>query len=192
MNSPGLEGMPHMNELEIAAYLDRRLAPADRERVESHLAGCPECRDELVETRKLLGKTGRPRTLLILGMTAAAAALALLVGPGILPRPAIHADSLIRDGVSGSIIVAHGPMGEVPTDRIRFVWAREARATSYRLTLARADGTPIWTRSGGDTAVALPDSLRLTAGTRYLWVADALLADGGSRSTGLREFVVAP
>jgi len=180
-----------MNELEIAAYLDRRLSGVERERVESHLAGCAECREELVETHKLLRRARRPRVLFIMGAAAAAAALTLLVGPGLLQRPTVTADSLLRHDDSPATLVAHGPLGEVRPGPLRFVWASEPRATTYRLTVAQADGQPVWTRSGSDTAVALPDSVSLTPGGRYLWVADALLDDGGSRSTGLREFVVA-
>jgi hypothetical protein len=37
--------------------------------------------------------------------------------------------------------------------------------------------------------VILPASVTLRAGDRYFWVADAILEDGSSRSTGLREFI---
>jgi hypothetical protein len=72
---------------------------------------------------------------------------------------------------------------------LRFVWASAPNAISYRLTLTDANGSTIWTNSGLDTVVALPDSVLLTVGARYFWVADALVSDGQSRSTELREFV---
>jgi hypothetical protein len=179
-----------MNELEIAAYLDRRLSGAERERAESHLAGCPECRTEVIEADRLLRRMRRPRVFLIMGMAAAAAAVILLVGPGLLRHRAVTPDSLVRDGGQTPPIVAYGPIGEVASAPLRFVWAAEPGATTYRLTIAKADGNPVWSHSGGDTVVALPDSVVLTPGIRYLWVTDALLEGGSSRSTGLREFVV--
>ena len=40
---------PHLEAGEVAAYIDRRLAPAERDRVEKHLSVCPECRGEVIE-----------------------------------------------------------------------------------------------------------------------------------------------
>jgi hypothetical protein len=178
-----------MNEFEIAAYLDRRLSGPERERAESHLAGCAECRDEVAQAHQLLRRARRPKVLFIAGIAAAAAVAVLVIGPGLLRQSSITADSLIRGGAQASPVVAYGPIGEVPMTSLRFVWAAEPGATTYRLTVAQVDGTPVWTRSGSDTAVTLPDSISLTAGNRYVWVADALLTSGGSRSTGLREFL---
>lgn len=179
-----------MNELEIAAYLDRRLTSVERERVESHLADCAECREEMIESHKLLRRARRPRVLFLIGVAAAAAVVTLLIGPGLLRQSSMTADSLVRDDGAPSAIVAHGPIGEVPVASLRFVWAAVPGAATYRLTVAQVDGKPVWTGSGSDTAVPLPDSVSLTPGGRYVWVADALLGDGSSRSTGLREFLV--
>ena len=40
----------HLSPEEMAAYLDGRIAPADRARLQTHLAHCPDCRREVVET----------------------------------------------------------------------------------------------------------------------------------------------
>lgn len=37
---------PHLDDT-LSAYLDDELAPAGRREAEAHLAGCPECREEL-------------------------------------------------------------------------------------------------------------------------------------------------
>lgn len=37
------------------ALIEKRLSPADRARVEAHLAACPECREKLAEMRDLVG-----------------------------------------------------------------------------------------------------------------------------------------
>ena len=70
---------------------------------------------------------------------------------------------------------------------MRFVWGNVPGALSYQFTLSRADGTPIWARGGSDTAFTLPDSVVLQPGARYLWTTDALLPDGSTRSSGVRE-----
>lgn len=41
-------GSGHLDDT-LSAYLDDELAPAARREAEAHLAGCPECRDELDE-----------------------------------------------------------------------------------------------------------------------------------------------
>lgn len=45
--------------LSLGAYVLGALDPADRSRVDAHLAGCPECRDELASFAALPGLLGR-------------------------------------------------------------------------------------------------------------------------------------
>jgi len=45
--------------LSLGAYVLGALDPADRSRVDTHLAGCPECRDELASFAALPGLLGR-------------------------------------------------------------------------------------------------------------------------------------
>lgn len=89
-------------------------------------------------------------------------------------------------------IVAYGPAGTVAAPNPRFVWGSVSGVASYRLTLTRLDGATVWSASTRDTLVALPDSIHLAAGQQYFWIADALLADGGVRTTGPREFQIEP
>jgi predicted anti-sigma-YlaC factor YlaD len=63
-----------MNDLELAAYLDRGLSPEDRERVEEHLSSCEDCRAHISESSRLLRRKARPRFII----TASAVAAALL------------------------------------------------------------------------------------------------------------------
>ena len=44
----------HLSAEELAAYLDGRVAPGDRARLEGHLASCSHCRIELAETLQFL------------------------------------------------------------------------------------------------------------------------------------------
>lgn len=182
-----------MKDVEMAAYLDRRLSGTDRELAEAHLADCAECREELAQSYLLLKRLRRPRRLAIGGLVAAiAATLLLILRPGIMPWASPADDFQLRGDGDGAAIVAYGPIGETQASPVQFVWGAESTAISYRLTLTSTDGTTIWSRSAADTTVALPDSIALLAGERYRWVVDALLEDGATRSTGLREFRVAP
>jgi hypothetical protein len=178
-----------MNDLELAAYLDRRLPGRDQERIESHLAGCAECRNELLETTQLLRQNRRPRTIAIGGLLAAAAAVMLVVRPAMETRSSA---APMRAGPDAAMMVAYGPIGESSSASPAFAWGADQRASTYRLTVTTGEGTTVWSMSTADTVVTLSDSMRLRQGERYLWVVDALLDDGTTRSTGFREFRVAP
>lgn len=181
MNEPTAGGEGHMNEFEMAAYVDRRLGPADRERVEGHLAECANCRHEVLEVRGMLRRAARPRRLIIgASLLAAAAALVLIVQPA--------TRNPVRDGGASPVLTAYGPTGEAALASLRFVWGAVPGVATYRLTVTGADGAPVWSGSVADTAMALPDSIMLRVDQRYFWVADALLDDGSTRSTGLHEF----
>ncbi len=45
--------------LSLGAYVLGALDPADRSRVDAHLSGCPDCRDELASFAALPGLLGR-------------------------------------------------------------------------------------------------------------------------------------
>lgn len=177
-----------MDDLEMAAYLDHRLSGTDRERAEAHLAGCAECRADLAESYQLRRRVRRPRRLAIGSLAAATAITLLIVRPGLDARRSSADEALLRHGADAAVIVAYGPLGETSLSPIRFVWGAQAGAASYRLTVTRSDGSAIWSHSSTDTAATLPVAIVLPTHERCLWVVDALLNDGGTRSTGLREF----
>jgi hypothetical protein len=101
-----------------------------------------------------------------------------------------RADSSNLRGAPSLPLTAYQPLGELRTADRRFVWGSLKNVLSYRLTITRRDGGIVWIHSGADTVVTLPDSVSLRRTEVYYWVADALLSDGGSRSTGLHEFAV--
>ena len=184
------EGGQHVNELRLAAYLDRRLGAAERDAVENHLAACADCRNDVVEGAAIMARSRRRRQLFAAGgLLAVAASLVLIVRTA---GPDVSADTTYRSGGDSPAVVAYGPIGPVTGTSLRFVWAPVTAAASYRVTLTRLDGTLLWSSSVRDTAAALADSVHLTPGERYFWIADALLADGGVRTTGPREFQIEP
>lgn len=185
--------MDHLTDIEAAAYLDRGLPLADRERVEDHLASCPDCRAQLIAAKNILTHEQRPKRSLLFGsaLAAAAAALIFLIRPA-AHQPVLTSAPLMRGSMETARLIAYGPMGETHAQELRFVWGAAPGAATYRLSVTRSDGATVWSQGGADTSVALPDSVILRPHQHYFWVADALLGDGGTRSTGLREFDPVP
>lgn len=176
----------HMTDLLIASYLDRRMSDADRERFESHLADCPECRQAVVDADSLI-KRVRPtwRGNAMIGLIAATLVLVavdLTVQRTGEPTPTRAARAL------ESGLIAYGPTGDVTRSGLRFVWSPLAGAISYKIAVVDATSRPVWSTTVSDTSIALPEKAPLRAGENYLWVVDALAADGTTHSTGLHEF----
>jgi hypothetical protein len=105
MRSAG-EGESHMNDLEIASYLDRGLSAQDRSRVEDHLVECSECREiRRGERKQLMTKLRRPRRLAAFAGLAAVAAAALFVVSPALMRARQPLDLVTRDAGTSSTLV---------------------------------------------------------------------------------------
>lgn len=76
MSAPPVDPDGHPSDVEIAAYLDHGLPPAERSRLESHLADCATCRQHVIDSRSLVRRVRRPQRMLAWGGIAAAAAVA--------------------------------------------------------------------------------------------------------------------
>lgn len=184
----------HLPAEDLAAYLSRgRHAPAFQ-RVQAHLADCAECRQEAAHIARVVraGTRGRMLRWTGAGGAAAAAVLVLAVWAGAHPRAP---DTDITRGTAGSVVEAAAvapivPLGEVSlaARQLAFAWRPVAGAVEYRLTLSNATGGTIWRRATTDTALVLPLEVSLARGVSYYWYVDALVADGGSVTSGAREF----
>ena len=195
-------GLDHISDSEMSGFLDRDLAPADRQRVEAHLESCPECRRELVEVRRLaesyrpgaLG-TGRVWTRVVTGTAIAAGLVGLLLLPSSRQRPALRPDTVRapaqvpnREGRMRIDVVAPVTDAPLAATAVAFTW-HAAAADVYRLTLLTESGEPVWTLETADTSAALPARIVLAPGA-YFWRVDAI-ADGITASTGVRRLVIA-
>jgi hypothetical protein len=193
MTRSGGEGT-HVTDLELAAYIDRGLSAEQRTRIENHLASCDACRSTVVATAT--ARRAQRRSTIARRGTFAFVAAAAVIAAISLQTPDREREERMRNESSSAALIVHGPIGEVSQpaqgEDFRFIWGAEPSALSYRLTLSTSDGATAWTRDGRDTIATLPDSVHLNPGARYFWTVDAILASGRSRSTGLREFVVAP
>lgn len=201
MNEIEIDTSEHMSSELVTAWLDGELADEERARVTGHLADCDRCREEIVAVRQLLAQqpaTGLPvrrrRTIrYFVGTAAAAAAVWFLLVPSVRGP-----DSRLRDGTSadaGAVpeVMVVAPVGDgARADGTSFTWRAMGRDAQYTLTLTDAAGALLWQISTPDTAIVLPDHVRLEADRAYFWTVDALLADGDAATSGMRGFETAP
>jgi len=188
----------HLASEEVAAYLDKALSKAECARVESHLADCDTCHEEIVSVSKLLERAPRSgRRFIALPAIAAAAVLAVF-----LVRPSFDSELPARgqlrgsdtpfasEGVSGVRAVA--PIGRQSMgDGIVFVWHPALPGALYRFTLTDDRGGKIWVGSTNDTTLAIPNDTLLLKDRSYHWYVDVLQPDGSSATTGITSFQVA-
>jgi hypothetical protein len=193
---------PHPGSEEIAAYLDDRLPPAAKSRLQAHLAECTDCRDEVVELVELMEaheRDGRRRWIVPVVAAAAVAAAVLLIavpvvreeaeGPPTFRAPEAAAE---REALRGIAVVS--PHGETPIGRteLTFAWESVAPGASYRVTMTDSAGVPIWAAETDQTRMSPPSDLDLEPGARYLWFVDAVLPDGATATSGVQTLHIAP
>ena len=187
--SQSTEGEEHVTEAAVAAYLDRRLPATERTLLVRHLIVCEDCRLEVSDTQALLARQSRRGWFVTAGLIASAALLVLILRPGVAPSDP-PSSLAIREGGPSPTLTAYGPVGQVRGDSLGLLWGAAPGATAYRVTLSAAGGEALWSSSTSDTSVVLPESAHLESGVQYYWVADALLANGTTRTTGLRGFQI--
>jgi hypothetical protein len=187
---------PHISDEELARYLDRALLTEQSAAVESHLADCFQCREELVAVARVV-RTRRTRLIRYLAPPLAAAAAAAVVLM-INPWSGDSQDPVLRDsggGLAGlPLVSALSPAdGErLPSQDMAFVWSAVTSDARYRFTLTNVEGDEIWSESLTDTTLTLPHEINLSRGVTYFWYVDALLLDGRSVATGVRGFQLTP
>jgi hypothetical protein len=194
--------MNHLNDSEIASYVDGNL-PADRRAaLGAHLADCAGCRQEVADVVRLLrdapteARRRAPHTVRV-GAGAAVLMAATLAGVLFLGRsaerftdqPVVRSDD-ISASESRTVIAVVAPSERAPAAvPLTFVW-HAADATEYRFTLTTGDGRIVYSAEVADTLFQLP-SLPLRAGALYFWNVDAL-QHGIVASTGMRRLLIDP
>ena len=190
-----------------AALVDGTIAPAKRETLLDHLAGCPDCAIEVrtlrelkTWSRELAGEApalAPPRVSRRFDWPWAAALAAILLLP-LLTLLLRQEPPLPASGVRGDAIAAAAvepPDGALlPTAPARLRWSPVADARQYRVQLLDAEASLLWTSSAGsETTIDLPRELRerLAAGRTYLWRVEILL-DGDSRRSPTYAFRLGP
>lgn len=181
----------HPDAATLAGYIDRRLADADRGAVAEHLIGCVSCRTSVADVSRVTRAESARRRILAGSVTlvGAAAVLVLLA----LPRDAAVPPAGPVERASGPqappAMLVWGPAGG---SHAIFAWSPVAPGAQYRVSLTDASGEEVWAVSTPDTTATLPASVVLPPGGTYFWVVDALLPDGATASSGIRELSRGP
>lgn len=94
---------------------------------------------------------------------------------------------------SESPVTLLAPLGEVREDRAtKFVWHAVGKAERYLVVVVDTTGTELFATETRDTALVLPDSVRLAPGRAYLWWVQARLTDQSTVTAVTQRLVVAP
>lgn len=191
----------HLDAGSISAYLDGRLGSGEKERVQKHLADCPECRREMSELVDLLkANEGRRRRWPLAATGIAAAAVAALVIGGSLMREAADGPGTVRtpegaaerESVRSIAVISPSPEASVAREAVAFAWEPVGEGTTYRLTMTDGAGRTVWSTVTHESAVDMPEDLQLHPGEIYLWYVDAVLSDGTTATTGVTRLRLTP
>ena len=182
----------------VAALAETRLAADARAAVLPHLATCRRCSSAVAAVSRALHdrhvlrevtRVERPHlawSLRILVPLAAAALLLVLVRPGRIDDGTGHRDPTISTGATP---VPAAPIGSVAAPG-QLVWRPVPGADRYRVTVFAAGGTVVFETQLNDTVAALPGSVSLAAGRRYLWKVEARTGFDRWVASALVEFTV--
>ena len=177
----------HLEPAEVAAFVDRALDAAARERIERHLMQCADCREEVVGVSAIVAERRRPRQRRLQWVAAAAAAAILVVA---WPRATREPDVVHREAPLTAIAapLALAPRGET-TDPLAIRWTSVPRADSYRARIYDDQGSVLFERETTDTVLTIT-GVRLAAGQRYYWKVEARTGFDRSTASELTEFIL--
>ena len=158
----------HLDEGAVSRYADGAIEVGERARIESHLADCSLCREELGEVGRIVATRPRRRQRVWLAPAMAAAAALVIValraipGPGV---PSVTRDPALTETLGPAALGPRGPVGVL--DSLR--WTAVSGATHYRVTLFAPDGRVLWEAVQQDTVAAVPDSVSVAPDATHYW-----------------------
>jgi hypothetical protein len=124
---------------------------------------------------------------------AIAASFLVVAGSSALLLRQRGGDSGIVLRGSDSPVTLIAPIGEVRPDRAtHFAWHPVVKAERYVVVVVDTTGTELYAGETRDTALALPDSVRLAPGRAYLWWVQARLSDQSTVTAVTQRLVVSP
>ncbi|MGH7560020.1 MAG: hypothetical protein ACRENB_03265 [Gemmatimonadales bacterium] len=166
----------------LGALAEGTLDPAVRSGVMLHVAACPRCRTTVASIARLLEdatvaaelrRVGAPGQAWLRRVALPAAAVLLIALVPLAVQRSSQDEAHRSPAIAnGSLPTALAPVGDVAAvTELR--WASVPGADRYRVTLFDADGGVVYEAGPVDTIVALPDSISLVPGKRYLWKVEA-------------------
>ena len=181
----------HLTTDDAAAYVDGRLAAAERAAIDSHLAQCAECRMEVVHVTRLVRLAPqRQRWIMVAPLAAAAAVLIFFIAP---QRTHESTAPLLREH---AVTTTASPTLSVPRGAVAalraMTWSSVPHADQYRVTLFDREGSIAWRTQSADTSVLLPDTVHIARGVPYYWKVDARIELGRWVSSDLTSFTLDP
>ena len=188
----------HLNEADIAAYLDGAMPDAERKSVEAHLASCDACRMEVTASQEAVStapRTGARSRIPVrwIGLFAAAAVMVVAVSTLSRTTSSGYSERGTATGFPGVqrvvAIVSPTDNSALGSDR-RLVWRSEGSGATYRITIGDDSGQPLHSASLPDTTFAIPESLSLVSGRKYFWYVDAITSEGTTATSGLNSFTI--
>jgi anti-sigma factor RsiW len=190
----GVTSQGHLTAPELAAFIDRSLAGAAREQAASHLADCPQCREELADCSRLAASAPKRALRWRIGaaFSSAAAALILAVVLRAGTRSHVGAPSVERGlGVSpgGVRLVAPLAGSDVAARDVRFVWRADSAAVGYRIVITTLTGL-VWDHEVRDTSIAPPRDLTFVNGGVYYWRVESSRGDGSQPVSSTERFQI--
>jgi hypothetical protein len=181
----------HLDAVSLARYVEGITDSDERARCDAHLADCPECRSELIESRRILATSPRHTQWTRLATAAAAAAVLLLVWTGSVTHH--RAEPVTRDAPLTTTIapLLVAPLGNVSkVDTLR--WKAVPGVLRYQVTLFTGEGLVMWRTTTASSFVAPPDTLPLIPATPYYWQVKGETSYGRWVESELVGFTIVP
>jgi anti-sigma factor RsiW len=175
----------HIKLEELLGYVRGRLDPAAHARVEQHLAGCADCRDEVGDVVQLSRRAPSRKWAPVIPAAAAAAIVLVLVWAGIKPDGQA-ADTRDQGVAAIAPPTPLAPAGTAP-ESVEFRW-RAAGGPRFRVVLFDSMGSVLFEQTTTDDRVGLPDSVALLPGVLYLWKVEVETAEDRWLSSDLVPF----
>jgi hypothetical protein len=103
---------------------------------------------------------------------------------------AAASDSEVMRGTNARVTLV-APRGELANSTgVRFTWRAVPSSGRYLMVLVDSQGNEVFASTTRDTAVTLPDSIKLQAGGVYLWWVQTELADGTTATAVTEKITV--
>jgi hypothetical protein len=181
----------HLTPMDVASYIDGAATGDDRRRIDAHLADCVECRNDVVDSGRIVRSQASARLssarLLVPTAIAAAAAAAMvlvLVRPPLVEQRGEHREAPLTTTVLPHAVAPIGTVDSVPL----LQWTSVPNADQYHVRLFNADGTVLWAQTTGDTTAAMPTTVAIRPNSTYSWMVEAQTGFGRQAPSELINF----